>query len=116
MLKVLFIIQGLDTPSSRVRVIDMIPELERHGVRADIRSFPGPALEQMDLAWHCRDYDVVCIQKKLPSRFLLSLLRRFSRRLAFDFDDAIYVYHSSPQRSPHFRCNQAVFCGKTGSK
>jgi glycosyltransferase involved in cell wall biosynthesis len=97
-LKVLFIIQGTDTPSSRVRVVDMIPELERHGLRSDTRIFPGTARERLELSWHCRDYDVVCIQKKLPSRLFLSLLRRFSRRLVFDFDDAIYCRHSSSQR------------------
>lgn len=43
-------------------------------------------------AWqilHLRPYDVVLLQRWLLPPWQLSLLRRFSRRLIFDFDDAI---------------------------
>jgi len=98
-LNVLFLIQGETTPSTRVRVLDLLPELVRRGIHADVLPFPGGALQRLRVLVRCRRYRAVCIQKKLPSRLFLSLLRRFSRRLLLDFDDAIYRHHSSDPNS-----------------
>jgi glycosyltransferase involved in cell wall biosynthesis len=38
-----------------------------------------------------READVVILQKELVSVFVLKLLRMFSRRLIYDFDDAVYL-------------------------
>ncbi|MDD3450271.1 MAG: group 1 glycosyl transferase, partial [Gammaproteobacteria bacterium] len=94
-LNVLFLTQGEATPSTRVRVLDLLPALARRGIHADVLPFPGGVLRRLRVLARCRRYRVVCIQKKLPSRLFLALLRGFSRRLLLDFDDAIYRHHSS---------------------
>lgn len=97
--RVLFLIQGLNTPSSRVRVTDLLPELKRNGIVPQTARFPGSTWNRLRVLLHCRRFDAVCIQKKLPSPLFLALLRRFSRRLLFDFDDAIYRHHSADEKS-----------------
>jgi glycosyltransferase involved in cell wall biosynthesis len=80
-------------PSSRVRVLNLLPELKKHGVTGDVARYPKGLSEKMRLFDRCRGYEAVFLQKKLPSPVESYLLKRCSRRLVFDFDDAIYLRH-----------------------
>ncbi|MGB9712435.1 MAG: glycosyltransferase family 4 protein [Dissulfurimicrobium sp.] len=80
-------------PSSRVRVLNLLPELKKHGVTGDVIRYPKGLLEKLRLFKMCKGYDTVFLQKKLPSPAESYLLKRCSRRLVFDFDDAIYLRH-----------------------
>lgn len=95
MANILFIIPDPTAPSSRVRVLNMVPELEKRGVESTVVLYPRNKKEQLDLIRKSGRYDLVVLQKRLPSRFFLSLLSVVSQRLAFDFDDAIYFQHDS---------------------
>ena len=92
---ILFIIPNSSLPSSRVRVLNMIPELEKQGFESTVALYPVEKKEQLDIIRKSGKYDLVVLQKRLPSRFFLLLLSLASRRLAFDFDDAIYFRHDS---------------------
>lgn len=90
MLHVCFIIHSQQLPSSRVRVLNHVAELEKHGIYANVIEFPKNYSDRIRLYLACRCFDLVVIQKILFSGFDLFLLRHFSKKLAFDFDDAIY--------------------------
>lgn len=94
-MKVSFIVQGHTTPSSRVRVLNLIPELEKNGIQCTAIAYPRKTLERLRAALQCRRVDMVIIQKKLISPLNLLMIRLFSKYLAFDFDDAVYTKHQA---------------------
>ncbi len=93
MTRVLFLIRARHVASSRVRVLNLLPELHAHGLQTRVVEHPDSWRERLGLLPECRRADVVVIQKTLMSPLFLRLLRLASRRLVYDFDDA--VYHSS---------------------
>jgi glycosyltransferase involved in cell wall biosynthesis len=93
--KVLFIIQAHDMPSSRVRVLNLLPELLKKGIHAETCVYPKRLRYKIELFRRLGDFDIVYLQKKLPTPLEGALLKRFSRKLFFDFDDAIYLRHDA---------------------
>lgn len=92
---ILFIIQDTNLPSSRVRVLNLIPELEKNGLRPQVRVYPKTTKERLRLIREAGKHDLVVLQKILLSPLFFFLLKLYSKRLVFDFDDAIYYRHDS---------------------
>ncbi len=111
-MKVLFLTIG-EAASTRYRVHQLLPLLERLGVRATVREVPRRLLPRLRLFHSARDHDAVVLQKRLTPPWQTRLLRRHSRRLLYDVDDAV-LYRSAPA-APHSRMRlrrwrQAVRC------
>lgn len=96
-MKVLFLIQDEQMPSSRIRVLNLLLELRKEGINTDYIKYPKKFFKKLSLIRMCKKYDVVYVQKKLLSPPDTTVLRRFSRRLIFDFDDAIYYRHDAQE-------------------
>ncbi len=94
-MNVLFLCQDLDMPSSRIRVTNLVPEIQKKGIFSEAKVYPKSISDKMLLWRDLRKFDVVYLQKKLPSTIETKLLRSFSRLLIFDFDDAIYYRDDS---------------------
>ena len=94
-MKVLFLVADELMPSSRVRVVNLLPELNQAGITATIFPYPRSLKGKLKLPRLCRRHDVTFLQKKMPSPLEALLLRRFSHRLVFDFDDAIIYRHDA---------------------
>lgn len=71
-------------------MLNFVTELDRYGITASIVEYPQNYTDRIRLFLACRNFDLVVIQKILFSGIDLFLLRRFCKKLAFDFDDAIY--------------------------
>lgn len=95
MKRVLFIIQDRTLPSSRIRVCDLLPDLKRLGIRGDVMEYPRTWMDKFRMFGKLPDYDIVYLQKKLPSPVESRLLKWRSKWLAYDFDDAVYLRHES---------------------
>ena len=93
--KILMLYQDERLPSSRVRVLNLLPELETLGLCCTARRYPRKALEKLRLYGVLGQYDMVLLQKKLVSLPELFMLRRCCRKLAFDFDDVIHIRDDS---------------------
>ncbi len=89
-MKILFIVTKKDLPSSRVRVLNLLPELARAGIDAKVILYPRSVSEKLRVAGKLGRYDLVVVQKKLPSFLDLMILRGRAKKLAYDFDDAVY--------------------------
>jgi len=94
-LQVLFLVPRLDKASTRYRVLQYFPALEEAGFRHEIRALSKATRSWLQLIRQVRAADVVFIQKKLFSFLEISLLRRLSKRLIYDFDDAV-MYKDGP--------------------
>jgi glycosyltransferase involved in cell wall biosynthesis len=82
-------------PSSRVRVLNLLPYLK--GLEFKVAPYPQNIWERFKLFKSLRSFDLVFLQKKMPTVFEAFLLRKCSKKLIFDFDDAIYVRHDGKE-------------------
>ncbi|OGV51287.1 MAG: hypothetical protein A2X49_03745 [Lentisphaerae bacterium GWF2_52_8] len=99
-MRVLFLIKSAKTPSSRIRVTDILPVLRNEGVEADVEVLPGGFWARQKLFASAKNYPVVILQKRLLNWLDFMILRRSAKILAFDFDDAIYLKNASPATNP----------------
>lgn len=97
--KIIFLVKSSKTPSSRIRIENLTLYLNEKGIKTDIVFIPNSFVQRMKLFNKCRKYDIVVLQKRLFSWFEFYELRRNSKVLAFDFDDAVYMKNRSPSAS-----------------
>lgn len=100
MKRVLFLYQDDNLPSSRIRILNLLPELHRYGIAAEARRQPANLAEKAKTFNDVLRFDIVYLQKKLISPPEMRLYRGLSKRLVFDFDDAVYIRddtHASPE-------------------
>lgn len=86
---VLFLVPRMDKASTRYRVLQYLPFLDKAGIKYTIETLSGGWKSILALTSQLRNADCVFIQKKLFSPFELFWIRLFSQRIVFDFDDAI---------------------------
>jgi glycosyltransferase involved in cell wall biosynthesis len=94
--KIIFLVKSAKTPSSRIRIANITPYLNEKGIKTEIVFIPNSFVQRMKLFNKCRKYDIVVLQKRLFSWFEFYELRKNSKILAFDFDDAVYMKNRSP--------------------
>jgi len=70
----------------------------RDGIRATVVRLPKEASKRWRVFQQARAYDAVLLHKKTLTAVDAILLRRFARRIIYDFDDAIMVSADHPQR------------------
>lgn len=100
MKKILFItISSGVAASTRVRVDNLIPELEKCEFSATTIRFPKTTRDKWLALKLCSQSDMVFLQKRTPPLFYAKLIRFFSKKLIYDFDDAIYFKPNEPNDS-----------------
>lgn len=105
---VLMLYQDVNLPSSRVRVLNLVPELQSLGLRVVALPYPKKLSDRLRLFARLKEFDVVVLQKKLLPALDFKLLRRLARRVVFDFDDAIYM-RDDQAADPYSRTRQRRF-------
>lgn len=90
-IRTLFIAPSANRPSTRVRIINLIKPLVRHGIQVELRVLPKSFHARRRMFQNISGYDIIVLQKKLLSLFVLLLLRRASKVLVYDFDDAVFL-------------------------
>ncbi len=99
-MKVLFLLKSEKTPSSRIRVLDLLPVLCEKGIDPDVEIIPDSFWKRRKLFKKAKAYPVTVLQKRLLSIFDFHELRKNAKRLVFDFDDAIYCKNASCSPEP----------------
>lgn len=88
-MKVLFLIQGFEVPSSRYRVLQYLPALKEAGIDATVTPFPETLAEEQRIYSGAGEYDVVFLHRKRLSKFWIRTLRKAAKKIVYDFDDAV---------------------------
>lgn len=86
---ILFLSTRQAKPSFRFRVEQMLPYFRERGHACDVRFIPQSLFGRLRLFAGLSRFDAVFIQKRLFSQAELFLIRRQSRRLIYDLDDAV---------------------------
>jgi glycosyltransferase involved in cell wall biosynthesis len=88
--RLLFVSKGRDASSTRYRALQFFPLWRAAGFEPAHVTASGGIKATLDMLRQARQADVVIVLRKTFPAALLWLLRRASRRLVFDFDDAIF--------------------------
>ncbi len=92
-MKICFLIQRFDKPSSRYRVLQFLPELEAAGFDVEVMETSGKFWQRLKVLKKAQQFPLVFIQKKLFHAFELKWLKAKGAQLFYDFDDAIMFRH-----------------------
>ena len=106
--KVLFLIQGHKVAATRYRVLQYIPYLTSEGVEATVSLYPRNPLELARFLASLPTYDCIFLQRKRFSGALLSLVRKLTRKIIYDFDDSV-MYRNSKAPTPHSKTRMKRF-------
>lgn len=98
--KLFFLIQGPDAPSTRVRILNVLPHLRAAGFGTDTAPYPN-TLRDWFATWpRVRGADILVIQKRLPSLIESRFLRWRMKRIVFDFDDSVWLRNRQGDAKP----------------
>jgi glycosyltransferase involved in cell wall biosynthesis len=89
--RILFLSKGEHSPSTRYRAFNYFPYFQNRGWLPEHLSVRGSLADKLKLLRQARKADVVVVLRHAFDFPMLPLLRRASKRLIFDFDDAIFV-------------------------
>lgn len=98
----------MEKPSARYRILQYLPILEEAGFTSRVFPIPGRLWERIRLFRAMRDFDLVFLQKKLLGAVEWTVLRRNSRIIVYDVDDAV-MFRDSKSLNPFSRKRQMSF-------
>ncbi|MDQ7031299.1 MAG: glycosyltransferase [Desulfonauticus sp.] len=91
---------GTTLPSVRFRVIPYVQEWQKNGIQTQYFRIPKTVFKRIPFYISLPFSNIIIIQKKLLSKIELSILRTKTKKLCFDFDDAIWTNHPSVKVTP----------------
>ena len=98
--KIAFLIQGLDAPSTRVRILNLLPHFHDAGFSTAVEVYPNSLRGWLDVWPRVRDAEILVIQKRLPSLLEAKFLRWRMKRIVFDFDDSVWLRNREGDAKP----------------
>lgn len=98
--KIAFLIQGMDAPSTRVRILNLLPHFHAAGFATAVEVYPNSLGEWRRVWPRLRGADILVIQKRLPSLAEALFLRWRFARLVFDFDDSVWLRNREGDARP----------------
>lgn len=85
--RVLILSHPVDTPSTKYRVLQLLPFFQKDGIEVERHDIPSGIAARWKLFRKARGFDVVIHQKRLLPAWQFRMLRRRARALVYDFDD-----------------------------
>ncbi|MBV8881545.1 MAG: glycosyltransferase family 4 protein [Planctomycetaceae bacterium] len=86
-MRVLMLTHTSETPSTRHRILPLIPLFRRDGVDVEHVEIPSGLMDRWGILRRAPGYDVVLHQKRLLPPWQMRALRRRAKALVYDFDD-----------------------------
>ena len=96
-MKIAFLATRADKPSTRFRITQYFEFFKASKISPFLLTFPASLWSRFLFYRSLKSYDIVVVSRKLLTGLETLLLKKYSRCLFFDFDDAI-IYKDSNQR------------------
>lgn len=108
-MKALALLEAPEHVCGRYRIAAFAPAMVAAGWSVALEGIARAPLARIRQLRRAGRYDAVILQRKLLPGWQLAILRRSSRRLIFDFDDAVLYRDSYDPRGPDCRRRAARF-------
>ena len=102
-MKLLVLSNNPDRASFRQRIGIHIPSLQERGIACEVAKLPGGAWQRRRLFQQAAAFDAVLLHRKILTLWDAFWLRRYHRKLLYDFDDAIMYNDRRPQETSRIR-------------
>jgi hypothetical protein len=86
-MRVLMLTHTVDTPSTRHRILPLLPLFKRDGIEVEHLEIPSGLLDRWKILRRAPEFDVVLHQKRLLPPWQMRALKRRAKALVYDFDD-----------------------------
>jgi glycosyltransferase involved in cell wall biosynthesis len=97
-MRLLILTNNPDRASFRQRVEVYLDLLRENGICCEVARFPASISGRYLLLKRSADFDAVLLHKKRLNLLEAPLLRKFARKIIYDFDDAVMYSPHTPQR------------------
>ena len=97
------LVESKDHVCCRYRIAALEKRLHAAGIYLRIVELPRSTIARIGIYSILRQFDAVIVQRRLLSLWELALLRQFSRKLIFDYDDALWLRDSYSLKGLHSR-------------
>jgi glycosyltransferase involved in cell wall biosynthesis len=97
-MKLLIITNNPDRASFRQRIGIYLDMLRAEGIKPELMKLPKGLLSRRKLFKHSAEFNGVFLHKKKLNFIDALLLRNYSKKIIYDFDDAIMYSNTNPQR------------------
>lgn len=104
-MKLLILTNNPNRPSFRQRIEIYLQTLRCNGIDCEVAKLPLGELTRLRLFKQANNFDGVFLQKKCLNFFDALCLRKYSKKIIYDFDDAIMYSPNRPatDKTSHFR-------------
>jgi len=104
-MKLLILTNNPSRPSFRQRAEIYLPSLRDAGINCEVAKLPSGKSSRFKLFKKAANFDAVFLQKKCLNFFDAFCLRKYGKKIIYDFDDAIMYSPKKPdnEKSSHFR-------------
>lgn len=108
-MKVLVLIEGDNAVCCRYRIEAFERFMAERGMVLEVVRFEKGFFRRIGNLLNAKSADAVVVQRKLLPSWQASLLRKWSKRLIFDVDDAVYQRDSNSGKGPESRSRLAKY-------
>ena len=104
-MKLLVLTNNPSRPSFRQRIGIYLQTLHHNGIDCEVAKLPSGKLARFKLFKRAANFDGIFLQKKCLNFFDALCLRKYSKKIIYDFDDAIMYSPNRPatDKTSHFR-------------
>lgn len=104
-MSLLILTNNPDRPSFRQRIGIYVDTLRSAGIECEVAKLPTSRIKRFELFKRAANFNGVLLHKKCLNFFDAICLRTYSRKIIYDFDDAIMYSTQTPDsdRTSHFR-------------
>ena len=93
-------------PSFRQRIRQFADLLEVHEINCTFKKYPSSLPSRIGLLKKAGSYDVVFNHKRRFNAIEAPFLKRYSKKIIYDFDDAVMISDKKPERANRKRLSQ----------
>ena len=104
-MNVLVIISNPERASYRQRIAVHLEYLVSQGISTEVLKLPPSPLDRRKVFRRAADYDCVLLHKKALNYLDAKRLRKYSKKIIYDFDDAIMYNAQEPEKASRKRQN-----------
>ena len=101
--KLLILSNNTDRASFRQRIAVYLDTLRTSGIDCRVEQLPQWILSRRRLFMQAKDFDAVFLHKKILNPFDAHYLKKYAKKIIYDFDDAIMFDDKHPERPHHKR-------------